>query len=186
MPSMVRRTRESTTLGDFSLAAVTEYKDWEAGLTRARPTDGIPRGWMTTVPPSDEHGLPMGWRTVACLRDYQPDTDLWLTRRDGGGWVVVRYERDLERTQIFWVDESLADLYTHVVEAIAEGHRFPAGMDAIAEWLKGVLTEMFDSEDPVEAAEQVLFALGGVLSVVPRAATQRASGASEAEGPLNA
>lgn len=106
---------------------------------------------------------------MAHLPNLVCDTDLWLARRPPGDWVLMRHERDIERLRVLTASASLGTLYQRAMDSAGDIMP-PALASMMAAWLKGVLTGMFDASDPVEAAEQVLFALSGTLTVVPRAA----------------
>jgi hypothetical protein len=117
-------------------------------------------------------GLPAGYEVSTRLQGFQKDTDLFLVRRAGGGAVLVRHEYDLERSMVFLSAASLCDLYETMKDAINGTDRVREHPEAalVAGWLKDVLMTMYDHTDPVEMAEQMVFALGGRVGTPPRAA----------------
>lgn len=141
-----------------------EFNAWERAFPLNRLNHDLPPD------PTVEDGLPKGWHLVGHLPDYQTDTDLFLTRRTKGGWVIVRHEYDIPRTKLFWVDLTFGDLFEHVLADAFFGS--PADMErlpGVAGWLKEIALGSYDATDPTEAAEQALFALGGPLTALPRA-----------------
>lgn len=142
--------------------ASDELAAWASRLPRT--AGGMPRF------PAPDEGLPPGWVSQSHLFNHQVRSFLWLARRDGGGWVVVSHDRENEQTRVISAGQTLADLYRGAAQASATGTGFAPGNARLAGWLRNVLLSMYDPQDPVEKAEQVLFALSGDLTVVPRAA----------------
>lgn len=157
------------------LALFSQYvRETFAAWSKALPSYG--HGLSSTRPlypaPDMPDGLPAGYEVATRLQDFQKDTDLFLVRRVGGGAVLVRHEYDLERSMIFLSAASLCGLYQTMSDAITGTDRVREHPEAalVTEWLKDVLTAMYDLTDPDEAAEQMVFALGGRIGTPPRAA----------------
>lgn len=148
-------------------AILVEQAAWKALLDPRDPQDVCPQSPRAFPAPGATHGLPRGWTVVAVLAGYQADTDLYLVRRTAGGWMLLRHESDLERTQMFWLDESLGHLYQHLCEELATRSPASTRLTPIADWLHQVLMSMYDQDDEVEAGEQLLFALGANLTYLP-------------------
>lgn len=153
-----------THLAVLERAVLDESAVWSAGFPVVSTIAQVPD-------PRLPGGLPAGWAVRAHHPNYgADDTGLFLVRRESGGWMLVRYESDLRRARIEWIDSSLAALHVSVTEGMVEGWKSPAEISAIHRWLSGVLLSLFDEADPVEASEKVLFALSGTLTCPPRLA----------------
>lgn len=144
------------------LDAADDVIEWGAGLPRSAL--GQARY------PSPDIGLPPGWVPVAHRFDFDRHSFYWLACRDVGGWVIMSHDRDAEHTLVVAADTALGDLYTRAANSTVGTDRFSKDGAQIAKWLKDVLVGMFDPDDPVEAAERMLFTMTGDLTFVPRRA----------------
>lgn len=156
--------------------AKQEFLRWSEACQRAKgivPT-GPPKREMRPHPaPEATGGLPAGW-TLASQRP-RPGTAgaTWAmarrAREIGGGWVVLLHWDDDALTEFLFANESLADLY---VDLVATTKVMKANDIATASlgWYKELLVGLYDPTDPDEAAEQMLFALSGVMRTPPKAA----------------
>jgi hypothetical protein len=116
--------------------------------------------------PDADHGLPDGWMAVSTFT--ASEGIVWcLTRRDAGGWLLVSHDPSTRETALSGAEETLAGLFATLLRA---RERVGAPREA-TDWLKGVISAMYDPADPNEAAEQVLFALTDKIRTPPRAAT---------------
>lgn len=126
---------------------------WEAMRQAAHP------------PLTDPGALPEGWVAVSTFTST--DGLVWcLCRRQDGGWLTVSQYPSKAQTALSGAEESLGDLFSLMVRA-RERANAPT---EVTDWLKGTIMAMYDPADPVEAAEQVLFALTDTMRVPPRAA----------------
>lgn len=96
------------------------------------------------------------------------DGIIWcLSRRDAGGWLLVSHDPRRCETALSGAEETVADLFATIVRA----RERVDGTREVTNWLKGVISAMYDPDDPDEAAEQVLFALTDRMRTPPRSAT---------------
>lgn len=160
-------TDAAATLEVIDRAVKRDYRDWERGLMSAI---GATRREDTPCPaPDAAGGLPGGWRIVSSVVVVENVLSLWLARRDQGGWVIVQHDSHAESTHLRWVDRTLADLHANVLAVIDERGGPKDELRQIRDWLTGLLVDMFDLNDPDEAAMRTMFALGAPLVTPPRA-----------------
>lgn len=139
-----------------------EYYDWRTTQGPEPEASAAPSATSTATDPNvpltlPPRGLPPGWTIVAA--HVGGAVTLTLAQRLAGGWVVIAHGTSSQA--LHWVKRSLADLYESLDETAYPNERG---------WLKDVLCSMYDRSDPVEAAEQMMVALGGPLVAMPRAA----------------
>lgn len=131
---------------------------WEALRNAAHPHPDAPKG------------LPAGWDSVATHATDHATADevVWcLVRRQAGGWLLVSHHSRAQHTELVVAQESIGDLYAVTVRG-RDRIDFHA---EVVDWLKVVISAMFDPNDPAEAAEQVLFALSDQIRTPPRSTT---------------
>lgn len=153
------------------------------------PTDipDIMRGevssWVSAGRPADEHttlhhcsrehpnaGLPLGWTRVADWCSKHPNYCWTLTRRGAGGWALVRYNLSPDRVLVVRAAADLSTLHatsTGPDREPSQGTGRP--WDGVPAWINRTIADMYDTSDPDEAANQVLFALSGQLHRPPKA-----------------
>lgn len=152
---------------------VREFDEWRGTVPRWLVSIGGPAERSQPHPePIQPGGLPRGWTTRAVLREFQPEADLHLVCREGGGVGLLRHERDLHRTmRIFSMADNLVDLDTRLFERYPPGANEDQGLlGGVRDWVRGVLVALYDLADPEEAAEATLLALSGRVRTPPRAA----------------
>jgi hypothetical protein len=145
--------------------------------------DDIDEEWRKTPDGHPWDEMPANWRIVAQTPDtggdpgdlialvHRPVTgDVALTYRDAlctvcttGCWACVFVCR---------VETTLVHLLRGIERGIAQRGTVLAWVTPEAEMalLRTVLTSLYDDTDPTEAAEQMVVALGGPITVLPRAA----------------
>lgn len=161
-------TQAPLTLEVIDRAVGREHRDWERGLMSAV---GAVRWEDTPCPdPDAPGGLPEGWRIASSLVVVENALSLWLIRRDQGGWMIVQHNSRAENTTMRWTDRTLATLYASVVAVTNAGEGPRDELLLIADWLTGVLLDMFDVNDPDEVAMRTMFVLGAPLVTPPRSA----------------
>lgn len=126
------------------------------------------------TPSTEQVVAPAGWEVVAVSEEYTPGHRMVLTRRLSGGWMLVGHRRGcgiaLEQGR-----ETVADLLAvtdQIVESFKDKPSVHPTLVFGARWLRSVVCSFYDPADPVEAAEAVLVAMGGPVSLIPRALTE--------------
>lgn len=131
--------------------------------------------------PSHEGGLPEGWvvrwhNNYSGLDTHVPtnDFDTFVVQRDGGGWALVLHSLDdsgAPRTTM-WEAASMTieELYwTAQIQAVL----FPGEADGPEGGIRKFVVAQYQPDDPAEAAEQVLVALGASVRIFPHALAGR-------------
>lgn len=170
--SVLVRQPTSSTGTDLSQVVDEEMRRWEAGLAQ----DQQPTGQSRQVPHPDPHetgGVPPGWGIRSRYADFLPGSDMVLIHRPPGDWLILRHDRVGQHSRVVMGNATLAGLYDSLARRAEQGT--VAGRDmafhgGLSGWLHRTLMSMFDPTDPTEAAEQMLFGLGGHLHTPPRAA----------------
>lgn len=124
----------------------------------------------------DLGGLPDGWhsRFIGPYLTFD-DTDLHLIQRTDGGVAVVRCERDISRNTLWQTADSLLDLDAWLHSLCDDHDKDDPAQPPLAatvflrDWVRTCLISLYNQDDPGEAAEQTLLALGGRLRTPPRA-----------------
>lgn len=157
-------------------AAKQEFMRWSEAHQRARgiiPTGPPKSGTRPHPAPHAPDGLPEGWTLASTRTRPGPRRGTWAMARrpqeNGGGWVVLLHWDDNALTEFLFARQALADMYVELVRAttmMASNEISDASLD----WYKELLVGLYDPTDPTEAAEQMLFALSGVMRTPPRAA----------------
>lgn len=156
---MARRSASSAREAAYTQAN-KEMDRWQAERR------GTPWRSTRTPDPRQKRGLPPGWVPVAHLTGYMSDIDLHLVQRRAGGWLIVQRHVSSRQSVLFAADASLPALYDGLIERQPQYSTPP--WSRVIDWLRDLLIDYFDSEDPVEEAERMLFALGGCFTVIPR------------------
>lgn len=145
------------------------HAEWDAAVAPLREAEHGPR---LRERPLDEF-LPAGWRIVSTC-PYGDDFIRWhLSRRDAGGWVLFSVGGEQGQLQFGSAAAHLSTLYEQNRSRMDKGNKGgSAPMTALrahVRWFGEVLASLYDPTDPVEAAEQTLFILSGLLRTPPRA-----------------
>lgn len=135
----------------FSRRITDEFKHWCDTLTEGQACP-LPDG---------PGGLPTGWTVLEhpFSEVINKHSNGYLTRLNEG-WVLVAHD---PRDRVTFVIDSKVSLL-----AMATNDLTPPPFTV---WLVRVIGSFYDPSDPVEAAEQMLCALGGRPRVLPRALT---------------
>lgn len=140
-----------------------EFADWVQALPM-RSDDRASRWFPHAGAPN---WLPPGWSEHARLDGYAPACDMYLLRRDAGGWaLVLHYIDEWPRAQLYDSSATLRCLYaTYRDQTTTRPTREPLTL-----WLGRTLTGLYDPAIEAEAAAQVIVALGGDAPCEPLAA----------------
>lgn len=146
---------ESNLLDDVD----TDFRIWENTL----PGHVSGRGRRVHPRPHMENGLPQGWTVWATYAEFFPNSDRYLVRRPEGDWIVLRHQRNNQITSVIAGAATFLGLYRRIVE-------LPAPPEARQrDWLRAFAARHCDLDDPIEAAEHMVLALGGEMTFIPRA-----------------
>lgn len=114
--------------------------------------------------------LPDGWSVLAPAPCNDLDVLYHLFSREAGGWAMLfRYESG--RVVFGAAIDDLCAWYTGLQQTIERAPSAPNRLPrALVAWARPIISSLFDPSDPVEAAEQMLFAFTGRVRTPPRAA----------------
>lgn len=133
----------------MGMIASAEWKAWQG-----RPP-------KSTKGASDR--LPPGWCVYEAFGGH--DESLDLIRRDGGGWILLRWNK-VGGPTITDADQWLVDLYAGY---LAIDDLVTALGRQITRWLRQAIVDLYDPTDPEQAAARMLVALGADVVVEPAA-----------------
>lgn len=153
-------------------AMEAEFATWRNALPVIMISTGGPVQRSRACPdPAHPGALPHGWTSKAVLTEFTEDTDLHLLHRSGGGVGLLSRNRRLQSNRLLQTSDTLVglDAYFHERHP-SEGDADQPAMGTARTWVRTVLVSLYDTTDPVEAAEQTLLALSGRLRTPPRAA----------------
>lgn len=130
---------------------LAEWEQWADGRT------------VTSIPPDQSGGLPIGWRIVSKAPVTWTGRTLDLVTRSGGGWMIVSRHSQFALTWLHRPHQSLLALY----QRTDRDRNGP--LHVTTPWLRDELVSLYDATDPDEAAARMLALLGGALFVEPAA-----------------
>lgn len=148
-----------------------EFDVFEGRLPQRRADTHTPRRWVRAyADPAADGGLPEGW-TVRWTTKY-PCNDgavdsVLIVERAHGGWGVVFHltSTGSAPTTMLWTQASatLGGLYACAVSGRECGALTP-DVD-----IREFICAHYDLTDPIESAEAMVVAMGGVVDRIPRA-----------------
>lgn len=165
---------QSTRAGILRATLKAEFSAWRDLPRRPRP-EGL-------FPPLDhEGGLPAGWQVqveapLEQVNSWSVAPSVALVRREAGGWLIVNHlvhpktsDRAGGTETLFGQGEpTLSDLYA-LICAAADTTRDHYWAAPIEEMMRAFIAEHYNLDDPTEAAEATLVALGGRPQLMPTA-----------------
>jgi hypothetical protein len=117
------------------------------------------------------HGRPSGWRAQAMMRYTSREgypAVVCLTRRVGGGWMLVEQEEGYTRiSRVVLFGTSLDGVHTSLCSLTDSGSINKYSL--FETMVSGFIATYYDPTDPEEAAEQMLVGLGGRPHRLPAA-----------------
>lgn len=157
---------------EFRRIMRAEFDDWVETL---RDTQGTPM-YPDALEPG---GLPTGW--TPCAHVLTPSRNKWdnmvtayLITRKAGGWAVMYHRVNpvvggSSDTLIGDYEQSLRVLYNDIRHYAQGARSTSTNWVLIEEMMRSFIATQYDLDDPTEAAEATLVALGGPLRLLPRA-----------------
>lgn len=158
-------TPESTHSADLrarfaaSGVASREFTTWErANLS--------PDGERLPHPsPLEPGGLPDGWMVVHEFGPLRGGTHWYICKGGSETWTLLWHDPQMRCTH----DHISTSSAGRLLEAMEDRRMDRRVKDRLLDGIRDTLVGLFDTNDPREASEQALFALGGPLTYEPRA-----------------
>jgi hypothetical protein len=150
----------------FFAARCDDLREWQTiHPSRLAGWDPLPEGWVTEAATTLDS--PIGLHGGAA--------QVRLVHRREGGWMIVHGVKVATNDQVVDAAEDFADLYAMVRDlatginctyhSFGDGFWWPATLRLLTEFL----IPYYNPADPLEAAEQMVAALGGAPEVLPAA-----------------